>query len=136
MNDDTIVKTVLSYCSDVEAVYTFGSYGTDEERPESDIDIAVLLPHDRAKEIGHIAMNDCRQALADVMGKEVDLINLRRVNTVLQKEIIMNGRIIYQPDETAVDYFEMAVLTAYQKLNEERSEILQEIIRSGRILNV
>jgi len=33
-----------------------------------------------------------------------------------------------------VDCFEMTVMSFYQKLNEERAGILQEILQSGKIL--
>ena len=75
-------------------------------------------------------------ALMDVLKKDVDLVNLRRVNTVLQHEIIQTGRIIYMKDEYTIDLFEMIVMSLYQKLNEERAGILKEIYKSGRILNV
>jgi predicted nucleotidyltransferase len=50
MSSDAIVKAVLTFYPDVEAIYLFGSYGTEDERPDSDVDIALLLPYDRAKE--------------------------------------------------------------------------------------
>jgi uncharacterized protein len=79
-------------------------------------------------------MSDCRDALENVLKKTVDLINLRTVNTVFQNEIIQQGRIIYQQNERIVDEFEMQVMSFYQKLNEERAGILEDILASGRIL--
>ncbi|MDV7391075.1 hypothetical protein RZS08_06975, partial [Arthrospira platensis SPKY1] len=70
--------------------------------------------------------------LVDALDKEVDLLNARRVATVLQKEIIANGRLIYTADSYAVDEFEMLVISYYQKLNEERREILAEFQRTKR----
>jgi uncharacterized protein len=67
-----------------------------------------------------------------VVNRDVDLINLRLAPTVLQKEIVMNGRRIYQTIGTTADEFEMLVLSLYQKLNEERAEILAEGLRSGK----
>ena len=136
MNNDIISMTVLSFYPDVEAVYIFGSHGTEDEWQDSDVDIALLLSPGRAKVIKGLIMTDCWLALADVLKKEVDLVNLRQVNTVFQREIIINGRVLYKKDENIVDCFEMNVLSAYQKLNEERAGILQEIFRTGRILNV
>jgi predicted nucleotidyltransferase len=136
MNSDIIIKTVVNFYPDVEAIYIFGSHGTEDEWPDSDVDIALLFSPSRAKEVKNLALSDCCLALAAVLKKDVDLINLRQVNTVFQREIILDGRIIYNKDENTVDYFEMAVLSAYQKLNEERAGILQEISRTGRILDV
>ena len=65
--------------------YLFGSFGTEQEWPDSDVDIAVLLPPEEAKKIGVLSMSDLRFALEPALKKEIDLINLRCVPTVLQK---------------------------------------------------
>jgi|SRR3990170_1058494 len=134
MNGETIVKTVLRFYPEVEAIYLFGSYLTPDQQQDSDVDIAVLFPHERAKLLKNLAMSDCRDALENVLKRTVDLINMRTVNTVFQNEIIQHGRIIYQQNEYAVDEFEMQVMSSYQKLNEERAEILEDILETGRIL--
>ena len=118
MNGETIAKTALSFYPDAEAIYLFGSYLTPDQRQDSDVDIAVLFPYEKAKVLKNIAMSDCRDALENVLKKTVDLINLRTVNTVFQNEIIQKGRIIYQQNERSVDEFEMQVMSFYQKLNE------------------
>jgi uncharacterized protein len=134
MHGETIVKTVLSFYPDVEAIYLFGSYLTSDQQQDSDVDIAVLFPHEKAKLLKNFAMSDCRDALENVLKRTVDLINMRTVNTVFQNEIIQQGRIIYQQNERTVDEFEMQVMSSYQKLNEERAGILEDILETGRIL--
>jgi len=134
MNGETIVKTVLSYYSDVEAIYLFGSYLTPDQQQASDADLALLFPHEKARLLKNLAMGECRDALENVLKRTVDLINLRTANTVFQNEIIQHGRIIYQQNERVVDEFEMLVLSFYQKLNEERAGILEDILGTGRIL--
>ncbi|MCZ7670644.1 MAG: hypothetical protein M5U34_27580 [Chloroflexi bacterium] len=44
----------------------------------------------------------------------------------------MAERRIFCADEYAADEFEMLTLSYYQKLNEERREILAEFARTGR----
>ena len=134
MNGETIVKTVLSYYPDVEAIYFFGSYLTPDQQQDSDADLALLFPHEKARLLKNLAMGECRDALENVLKRTVDLINLRTANTVFQNEIIQHGRIIYQQNERVVDEFEMLVLSFYQKLNEERAGILEDILGTGRIL--
>jgi uncharacterized protein len=58
------------------------------------------------------------------------------VSTVLQKEIIDHGRLIYAADPYIVDEFEMLFISYYQKLNEERQEILQAFYPTGRAYEV
>jgi len=131
-----IIQTILAHYSTVQAIYLFGSFGTDNAWPNSDVDIAVLLPPDEAKRAGHQALGNARVALERLLGKDVDLINLRQVSTVFQKEIIMAERRIFCADAYAADEFEMLVLSYYQKLNEERVDVLAEGLRSGRFYNV
>jgi uncharacterized heparinase superfamily protein len=103
------------------------------ESPESDVDIALLLPLLEARKTKSLAFSACHEALESFAKRSVDLINLREANTVFQNEIISEGRLIFAADEAAIDSFEMHVMSAYQKLNEERAEILNDIEISGRI---
>jgi predicted nucleotidyltransferase len=127
-----IIKIVLWYYPAVQGIYLFGSYGTEDEWPDSDIDIALLLPHEQAKQEKNLLLSQCRFDLEDALQKEVDLLNARQVSTVFQKEIISSGRLIHGSDRFAVDEFEMLVISYYQKLNEERREILKSFYRTGR----
>jgi len=116
----------------VQGIYLFGSYDTENEGPDSDVDVALLLPPLQAEQENLPAFNPCRASLADYTRKSVDLINARLVSTVFQKEIIATARLIYCADRYAVDEFEMLVLSYYQRLNEERREILDSFLRTGR----
>lgn len=113
---EQLIRLILDARSDTQAIYLFGSWGTEYEQPESDVDIAVLLPPKRAKEVGSLLFSLLQQAMQAVVNRDVDLINLRLAPTVLQKEIVMNGRRIFQTIGTAADEFEMQVLSLYQKL--------------------
>lgn len=134
--NEQIVQTILTHTPQVQAVYLFGSYGTEDERPSSDVDIALLLPPEQAKAGGNLLLGELHMALAELLGKEVDLVNLRQVSTVFQKEIVMTGRQIYCADDYAAAEFEMLTLSYYQKLNEERREILAAFKESGRAYDV
>ncbi len=130
-----IIQTVLKHYPEVQAIYLFGTYGTDDQWTNSDVDIALLLKHQQAKTIGTLVMSDLRFELERLLKKDVDLINLRRVPTVLQKEIVAADRRIHTADEYAADEFDMLTISYYQKLNEERAEILKEIMTSGRVVS-
>jgi predicted nucleotidyltransferase len=127
-----IIRTIVEHYPEVQAIYLFGSYGTADQWPDSDIDLALLLPPQQASSERPLAMSQCWSDLADSLGREVDVVNIRRVSTVFQKEIIANGRLLYCADQYAVDEFEMLVLSYYQKLNDERREIVNSFIESGR----
>jgi hypothetical protein len=77
-------------------------------------------------------LTPCHYALAEALGRPVDLLNAREVSTVLQKEIVESGRLLYCADDDAVAEFEMLTLSHYQKLNEERKAILEAFQETGR----
>ena len=129
---ETIVNTVLKHYPGVQAVYLFGFYATDRQWPNSDIDIALLFPPEEATKARNLNLSSCRFDLETTLRGEVDLVNLRQVSTVFQKEIFGVWRLGYCDDRLAVDEFEMLVISYYQKLNEERREILASFIDTGR----
>lgn len=129
-----IVHTVLRHHPDAQAIYLFGSYGTGDEWPDSDVDIALLLPPGQAHPM--LAMSLLCSELGSLLEKSIDLIDLRGVSTIFQNEILSADRRIYTGDPYAADEFEMLVLSFYQKLGQERAEILAEGLRSGRFYSV
>jgi predicted nucleotidyltransferase len=131
---EVIISAILRHYPRVQGVYIFGAFATAMERSDSDLDIALLLPPAEARKEKPFALSACRNELESLTKRSVDLINLREINTVFQNEIIAEGRLIYVADEAQIDTFEMNVLSAYQKLNEERADILKEIEASGRVL--
>lgn len=128
---ELIIPKTLAHYPATQGIYLFGSYGTADERPDSDVDIALLLPPDEAERAGSLALTELHIELGTVLGRDVDLLNARLVSTVFQMAIIY-GDLIYCADRYAVDEFEMLTLSYYQKLNEERADILAEFRRTGR----
>ncbi len=134
--EEKMVAIILEYYPDAQAVYLFGSSGTEDEWPDSDIDLGVLLPPGRAKKNRLMALSPCRAGLEEYFRKSVDLVNVRQASIVLRKEIIISGRLLWCSDQYAVDEFEMLTLSYYQKLNEERREVLDAFLQTGRAYNV
>lgn len=133
---DDIIETILQHYPETQAIYLFGSYGTEYERPESDADIALLLPPDVSPKTGYLVMTRLSSALESLLKRDVDLINLRRAPTVLRKEVVAADRRIYTGDGYAADEFEMLTLSMYQKLNEERAGIVKDAMAGGRLYQV
>lgn len=129
---DAIVRIILEHHPSAQAIYLFGTYGRADEWPDSDVDIAVLLPPEHGRPQPQLMPTPCHYALADALGKPVDLLNARGVSTVLQKEIVQSGRRLYSKDDNAIAEFEMLTLCLYQKLNEERKAILDSFQQTGR----
>lgn len=135
--NQAIISSVLKYYPATQAIYLFGSWGTEGEWINSDIDLALLLPVVQAKSIDIWHWIALANTIARVVGKEkADLINLRAVNVVLRKEVVMAERRIYCIDESAADEFEMLTISFYQQLQRERKFIIEEAVNSGRFRHV
>ena len=124
---------ILAAHPNTQAIYLYGTWGTECQRQDSDLDIAVLLPHAEARYVDRWEWN---ALAADIALKNqvehADLINLRCVDTSFQAEILRTGRLIQCADEEARLGFETLVLSMHQKLNEERAGIREQIIQSAR----
>lgn len=128
---DKIVNVVLRHYPQAQGIYLFGSCVAGDSESGRDVDIALLLSPERAAEEKSLDMSPCAIALERALSKDVDLLNARLVSTVFQKEII-GGTLLYEGDSYAVAEFEMLVVSLYQKLNEERREILEDFLGAGR----
>ncbi|MEJ5311040.1 MAG: nucleotidyltransferase domain-containing protein [Anaerolineae bacterium] len=129
-----LINIILAHYPETQAIYLFGSYQTADERPDSDVDIALLLPPQQAKAAGTLALSALRSELEVYLERDVDLINVRQASTVLQKEVVAADRRIYLADEYAAAEFEMLTLSFYQKLNEERGNIIRDALTTGRFI--
>ena len=122
-----IIKKVLVDALAPYFIYIFGSIVKGRGRKESDIDIAFL----RDKEIDEYELFLLSQKLADILKKEVDLIDLSKTSTVFKIQIIKTGKLIYNSDNKCKMYFEMRTMKDYTILNEERQEVINKIKSSG-----
>lgn len=124
-----IIKNFLIKNLDVDVIYLFGSSVKNTMREDSDIDIAFLSE----KSVDPFDLFLLSQKLADLVGREVDLIDIKKATTVFQTQIISTGIVIYSRDEKKRAIFEMITYKSYARLNEEREEILDKIKESGSI---
>ena len=137
MNHQNITAPILAAYPDTQAIYLYGSWGTECQRPDSDLDIAVLLSPATARALDRLTW--CRlstEVAAAAKVEYADLIEARTVSVILCKEIIAADRRIYCANQYAADEFEMLTLSFYQKLNDERREIVESGLRDGRFYDV
>lgn len=125
-----LVARILREWPDTVAIYSFGSAGTPRARPDSDVDLAVLttgvrLPPQRVWEVA--------QELASIAHRDVDLVDLSVASTVLRAQVVAEGEAIHSGDPAVSGEFEARALADYARLNEERREILADILERGRV---
>ena len=108
------------------AVYLFGSTASNRTRPDSDVDLAVLP----AIPLAAAELMALRTELSEQLGRDVDLVDLSRATTVLRKEVLARGRLLFETDRLRRAEFEMYTLSDYARLNEERAPILAALGQS------
>lgn len=119
LNQAKLVGILLKNIPNIRLIYLFGSQADGTSTAQSDIDIAVLLD----RKIDPVVRYDLEQTLILELGQEVDLVDLLSASTVLQNQVVMRGTLIYGSRSEQAS-FEMQVMSMYQHLNEERSEIV------------
>jgi len=113
------IESVLTPLRPV-VVYLFGSKGTDQEHPASDIDLAILP----SSSMDPVECFDLANRISSKLDVDVDLVDLTTASTVMCKEVLRTGERIVMLDPLATGEFEMRTLSSYARLNEERAEIL------------
>jgi len=86
-----IVKKFLIKHLDVDVIYLFGSSVKNTMRKDSDIDVAFLSD----KSVDSFDLFLLSQKLANLLGREVDLIDIKKASTVFQAQIISTELVIY-----------------------------------------
>lgn len=128
MNRETIVRTLQTGVPNLLAVYAFGSRVNGTARPDSDLDLAVLV----AGLADPLALFDLAGELADLAECAVDLLDLRAASTVMQYQIITTGVRWWARDHQAA-LFEAAILSEKTELDTARSALLEDIRQRGSV---
>ena len=104
-------------------VWIYGSFAHGRARRDSDLDIAILpdRPLDSWERI------ERAQDVASRVGRQVDLVDLRKVSPVLRFEVVTRGMRVAARDPYAADVMETASLAMFQRLNEGQREHLARI---------
>lgn len=110
-------------------VYLFGSQARGAARPSSDVDLAIFAH--REIEPGRLA--GAREAIARLLLREVDLVDLAVADAVLQMQVLEDGVLVAADDAAAVGNFELRVLHDYSDLKIRRADIEADIVKRGRV---
>ncbi|NFT93771.1 nucleotidyltransferase domain-containing protein [Clostridium botulinum] len=111
--DDKIndLKSYFKSNDNIVAAWFIGSYKTEYQTEDSDIDIALLLD----KQIGIMDEMDISCRISEVLGFDnIDTINLLSAPITLQFKVIDEGRGIYEKDYYKVCDFMEDVFNRYR----------------------
>jgi predicted nucleotidyltransferase len=108
---------------DIKLIYLFGSRAQGVHINTSDWDVAMLC----AEPIENVRRWELSQNMAERLNSDVDLIDLLSCSTVLQKQVIDSGVVLYDANNYA-DAFDMQVISMYARLQEGRKQIIDSFV--------
>jgi len=123
---------------DILAVYLYGSYGTPDQTPLSDVDMGVLLGRTVADELE--ARLGIQVAVSNITRQDdVNVVILNELPVIMQFNIVSTGRLIFERDPEAVsDFLEQVCklygdfATDYRAFCEEYDASLREAYGNGQ----
>jgi len=128
MKRDALIHSLQTHIPDLLAIYAFGSRIQGTAKPDSDLDLAVLV----AGYADPLTLFEVANELADVAGYAVDLLDLRAASTVMQYQIITTGERWWALDVQAA-LFEASILSEKTALDEARAGLLTDIRQRGTV---
>ena len=126
---EKIIREVLDSTICPIFVIIFGSYAKGTTRVDSDLDIAYFTE----KKHTDYERFSIAGELSSKLNVEVDLIDIRKIDTVFAAQIYSTGELLYCTNEPVFFKERIKIYSMYATLNEQRSEILEEIKRRGKV---
>ena len=114
----SIVKRQLSAFlatrREILAAYLFGSFASDRARPDSDIDIAVVVDEKNLRPNSLKYRLALMAELGSVLGRsDVDLVLMNEAPPALAQNIITKGRLIFERSRSARVAFQVRTLNVF-----------------------
>lgn len=127
------IKAYFKARPDIDAVYLFGSAARGELRSKSDVDLAVLFG---SRAGGKLARFDRLLTMAlelePLLGRQVDLVDMREIPPVLQHQVLKRGCCIVENNFQGRVQFEVAARRQYfdmQRIYERRNRVFMQFLR-------
>lgn len=113
----------------LQLLYLFGSRARGDAQHASDLDLAVLAQGP----VDPVTRHQLRTSLEVTLGCDVDLVDLDRASTVLQLEVIRDGRLLHEKEAGQALAFEARVLSEYANLLDATKTLRHDIQQRGTV---
>lgn len=110
-------------------IILFGSFAKGTVREESDIDLAYFSNKQLSSYDRFLLSNE----LALIGERDVDLVDIKEIDTVFTMQIFAHGIPIYIQDDNEFIRQRMRAYSMYATLNEQRAVILNDIKARGSV---
>lgn len=116
--NSAIVNTLPRHSPALDAAILLGSTATGHARADSDVDIAVF---------------GARIACKAILRRRVDLVDQRRASTVLQCQVLKDGRYLLGEMSPRAGTFELFVAHNYEDWQIKRRGLMHDIAERGAV---
>ncbi|MGI6453184.1 MAG: type VII toxin-antitoxin system MntA family adenylyltransferase antitoxin [Syntrophomonadaceae bacterium] len=126
------VSKTLQQNDRVSAAWVFGSVATGKDRPDSDIDIAVLFIEGLDKHIRFDMRLAIAAELTDLTGRQVDVIDMQAAPLLLQHQVRRFGYLLFEKDHAYRVDFDVKsrreFLDFYPRLEKRNRQIINKVL--------
>ncbi len=129
LNIQAIIKCLRDDIPALQGVYLFGSFASGDATKESDIDLAVLC----SARLDPKLKTRITMELFNLTGRDIDLVELRYVDTIFQEEIIKSAKRILELDRKECEKYEDFIYCSAMDFREFRKPHVEEIIARGHV---
>ncbi|MEK7691324.1 MAG: nucleotidyltransferase domain-containing protein [Bdellovibrionota bacterium] len=84
----------LESLTELQLAIVYGSFGANRENPSSDLDLAVAF----AKPLSVEERVDLAAQVAQAVGREVDLVDLKAAHGLILEEVLTKGQMVIKRD--------------------------------------
>ena len=105
------IRNICGRYPEIIAAYLFGSRATDQDRPESDWDVALLLKPDSETEFDYLGF---KVALEKALQRDVDLVILNNAGAPIKHQVRRDGKVIFDRDPRKRTEWEIRSRKMYQ----------------------
>lgn len=127
-NPEDIIHTLRQAFPTALAIYAFGSRIQGTARPDSDLDLAILIEGYAPP----LQLWDLANQLANQLNYPVDLLDFRAASTVMQHQILTTGQRLWGHEPQA-GLYECFVMSEKTHLDEARAKLLTDIAQQGAV---
>jgi uncharacterized protein len=113
-----LVKRHLDGRFGLDALWLFGSEASGLAGPSSDIDLAGLF---RVR-LSPLELLEAGDALGELLGRDVDLVDLDRVSPIIAMQVLRRGRLLIDADPRRRHQMISATASRYEDLKIVRRE--------------